>query len=33
MVAVLTCNRCGSEWIDPKTAEALDAAVLTLGVS
>lgn len=26
-LAIPTCDHCGNEWIDPKTAEALDAAL------
>src|SRR5215207_7857889 len=26
-LAIPTCNHCGNEWIDPKTAEAIDEAL------
>ena len=26
-LAIPTCNRCGNEWIDPKTARAIDEAL------
>ena len=26
-LAIPTCDRCGNEWVDPKTAEALDQAL------
>lgn len=26
-LAIPTCNYCGNEWIDPKTAEAIDEAL------
>ena len=26
-LAIPTCDHCGTEWIDPKTAEILDAAL------
>jgi hypothetical protein len=26
-LAIPTCNQCGAEWIDPKTAKALDDAL------
>lgn len=26
-LAIPTCDHCGNEWIDPKTAEALDEAL------
>lgn len=26
-LAIPTCDRCGNEWIDPKTAQALDEAL------
>jgi hypothetical protein len=26
-LAIPTCDKCGNEWIDPKTAEALDEAL------
>jgi hypothetical protein len=26
-LAIPTCDNCGNEWIDPKTAEALDEAL------
>jgi len=26
-LAIPTCNHCGSEWIDPKTAQAIDEAL------